>query len=81
VFFEFQFWVSAEIMKIKKHKSRYYLDLIQYNDAGDVLAKARGIIRDEQVISDFVHDTQLSLDDLVGKTLMMSAKCNFHHQW
>ena len=31
VFFEFQFWVSAEIGKIKKHKSRYYLDLIQYN--------------------------------------------------
>ena len=81
VFFEFQFWVSAEIMKIKKHKSRYYLDLIQYNDTGDVLAKARGIIWDEYVIADFVQDTQLYIDDLVGKTLMMSAKCNFHHQW
>ncbi len=81
VFFEFQFWVSAEIGKIKKHKSRYYLDLIQYNTRWEVVAKARGIIWDQHIVADFVHHTQLNLDDLIGKTLMMSAKCNFHHQW
>jgi hypothetical protein len=72
--------VQAEVLKIKKHKSRYYLDLIEYSDTGDVLAQARGIVRDEHVLHTFLTQTGLTLPELDGKSLMFSARCNFHHQ-
>ena len=76
----FGYWCQAEVMKIKQHKSRVYIDLVQYDTAGNVLAKARGIIRELSVLSSFCRQTGLKISELEGMTIMMKATSNFHHQ-
>lgn len=76
----FWYWCQAEVMKIKQHKSRVYIDLVQYDTGGNVLAKARGIIWELSVLSAFCRQTGLKIDELEGMTIMMKAKSNFHHQ-
>jgi len=77
----FRYRCQAEVLKIKQHKSRVYVDLIQYDTAWNILAKARWVIRELSVLSSFCRQTNLKIHELEGMTIMMNATCGFHHQW
>ena len=49
------FRCQAEVMQIKIHKSRVYIDLVEYDPAGTILAKARAIIRERELLDHYLH--------------------------
>ncbi len=39
-----QFWCQAEVMQIKQHKQRVYIDLVEYDASGTLLAKMKALV-------------------------------------
>jgi exodeoxyribonuclease VII large subunit len=82
MFSEFTFWFVAEVSQIKHIKSRYYLDLIQFDDQQHVVAKCRAVVFQGTIIHNLIQHTKLSsLHDLKGISLLMSGVCSFHYEY
>lgn len=75
------FWCQAEIMAIKCVKWRVYIDLVEYDQAWVLVAKMKGIIREEELLAVYLHAHWLiQPEELVGQSIMFQAECTFHTQ-
>ena len=75
------FWCQAEIMAIKCVKWRVYIDLVEYDKAWVLLAKMKGIIREEELLAVYLNAHGLiSPEELVWQEIMFHAICTFHTQ-
>lgn len=81
LFEEFEFWCSAEIADIKPYKSRLYIDLIEADDAGTILAKAKAIVREPSIMQRFLKKTAMHRSELVGTTILLRGSCTFHEKY
>jgi hypothetical protein len=76
------FWCHAEVMQIKQHKQRIYIDLVEYDPTGAIVAKMKALIWDVDLLLVYLHAHGLSrMDELIGKILLFEASCSFHAQW
>lgn len=76
-----QFWCKAEVMHIKQHKNRVYLDLVEYDATGVLVAKIKAIIREKDLLDLYLHAHGLAnYEALEGKVLLFEANCSFHAQ-
>lgn len=82
LFGSFPFWCIAEISKCKVHKGRVYLDLIEVDEGGSVVAQAKAMVWQEQLIKTYCRDRWLtSIEQLVGAEVCVQVVCNFHPQY
>lgn len=69
-------------MTIKQHKQRYYLDLVEYDATGTVIAKAKAIIRSGELLDHYVQKLGYAgYHELQWKHITFSWVCRFHALW
>lgn len=82
LFGDFDFWVEAEISMLKEIKNRIYLDLVEFDNSGQISAKARAIIFEASVLKSFQKEVGIeSLDQLKGNKILVLCKLNFHVEY
>jgi exodeoxyribonuclease VII large subunit len=75
------FWCQAEIMAIKSVKWRVYIDLVEYDQSWVLVAKMKGIIREEELLAVYLNAHGLiQPEELIGQSIMFQAECTFHTQ-
>lgn len=81
IFGDLNYWIVAEISKIKQRHDRLYIELLQYQD-DIVVAKAHAVILDIKIIRDFMDKTWLtSLEELNKIQILFYAKPIFHNDY
>lgn len=75
----FDFWCSAEIISAKLWREQtLYLELVEYDAEGKIIAKMKAVIYDEWVYKTFLSQTKLgSVDNLVGMKILFHGYMNF----
>lgn len=77
-----QFRCQAEVMQIKQHKTRVYIDLVEYDGSGVITAKMKAIVWEVDLLVLYLHAHWLTrMDELIGKVICFEASCGFHAQW
>lgn len=79
MFRSFDFWCSAEVISAKLWRGQtLYLELVEYDAEGKIIAKIKAVIYDEWVHRNFLLQTKLaSIDDLVGMKILFHGYMNF----
>ncbi len=78
-FFEsFDFWFMAEISRFSSSKWHVYLDLVQFDENHNIIAKARWIIWEISLWQKFLNEIWLTQNELKWIKLLMHWKVNFH---
>jgi exodeoxyribonuclease VII large subunit len=81
VFAEFDFWCTAETSKVTTIKNNTYLELIETDATNKIVAKAKWIIRWQDILRHFLVQTKLSPRELTGITLLLHGRCSFHQEY
>lgn len=75
------FWCHAEVMQAKIHKTRVYLDVVEYDASWSLIAKMKAIVWEMDLLMVYLHAHGLAwVDELIGKILVFEASCSFHAQ-
>ena len=75
------FWCHAEVMQAKIHKTRVYLDVVEYDASWTLLAKMKAIVWEIDLLIVYLHAHGLAtVDELIGKIVVFEASCWFHAQ-
>jgi len=82
IFWWFTFWVECEVSRAKQYREKYYLDLVQFDENQQVVAKARWIIWDSSIWKEFFQKVKIkSFEDLKGYKFLFHWKLNFHYEY
>ena len=73
-------WLIAEISEFKIYNNNLYLTLVEYDEQGNLLARARGIIWNcSQVLKKFLSETNIELK--VGIKILALVTVDYHLQY
>lgn len=83
LFGEFDFWCVAEVAKYTQRGKYTYLELVEYAAegaaaSGTVLAKTSANIWDSSVVSGFLHETKLQIEELAKQQILFHGKYAYH---
>lgn len=74
IFWEFDFWFVAEVVKCKKSGKATFLELVEYNTQWEIIAKSSASIFGNHVLDSFCSATKLAIDDIVGQKILCRWK-------
>lgn len=75
------FWCCAEVLQIKLHKQRVYIDLVEYDDGWSIIAKMKAIIWEQELLAVYLQAHGLQTpEELIGNKLLGEMSCWFHPQ-
>lgn len=81
LFGEFDFWSTWEVARCQKKGKYYYLELVEYDQNGVVLAKCTAPIFQYDVVDSFLAATQMKPDDMAKQQILFHGKYSFHAQY
>ncbi|MEI7477160.1 MAG: hypothetical protein WCJ81_01060 [bacterium] len=64
LFGEFQFWCVGEIASIKTVGKNTYIELVEFDEQGGVVARSRASIFQASILQSFLDATKLQTNDL-----------------
>ncbi len=73
IFAEHEFLIIAEVSKIKERHTRYYLELVEYEES-KIIATSHGLITNPSVLFTPLKERKLRLDELKGQQILMTSK-------
>jgi len=71
------FIVEVEVSKIKQYKQFFYVDLVQIKD-WKIIETAKSNIFNPLVMSSFLSEVGISINDLAGKKILLTLRPSFH---
>lgn len=78
----FSFRFQAEVQKVTIVGKYTYLDLVEFNEKGEIKAKCKWICFDEQKYKQFLKDVHIKhIDEIKWYKLLIEGKANFHQDY
>ena len=74
IFWEFDFWFVAEVVKSKKSGKAVFFELVEYNQQWEIAAKCSASIFGSHVLESFYASTKLSFEEIVWQKLLCKWK-------
>lgn len=82
LFWDFDFWVEAEVSTIKEIKNKIYIDFVEFSTSWEVLSKAKWIMFDIYLWKNFQKIVWISsLEDLKWNKILVLCRLNFHIEY
>ena len=73
-------WIIVEISELKPHNNNLFLGLVEYDEQGNLLARARGIIWNYiKIIKKFIDTTNIELK--AGIKTLINVNIDYHLQY
>jgi exodeoxyribonuclease VII large subunit len=80
LFGEHEFLIIWEVSKVKKRNTRFYIELVEYQGS-TVIAHAHGLISNQSILRNPLQERWITLDEIVGKQILMTCRVNFHKDY
>ncbi len=80
-FWEFQFWCTAEILSCKTVGKNTYIELGEYDEDNQVIAKMRGNIFKPWLIENFFRETKLDGKSMVRQKILFQGRVTYHKDY
>lgn len=82
IFSWFSFRFQAEVQRVTIVGKNTYLDLVEFNENGEIKAKCKWICFDEEKYKQFLKDINIkTIDEIKWYKLLMEGKVNFHQDY
>lgn len=73
-----QTWlIVAEVNKIKQRRTRFYLELVEY-EHGNIKAQTSAVITNQSVLRSALKTRWVTLEEIVGQQILLSAIVRYH---
>ncbi len=79
LFDDFSTRVEAEVVKVNVYPNRVYIDFVEYDTSWTVRTKTTWIVRETNLLDDFLKETWVTTKDLLWKKIHVYVSCTFHH--